>query len=214
VFVGKKGSGKTYVAIQMAGLYKRLRPTPFSILVSPNASGDPTWNELVAQWRGRRKNPFMNKHFTRLTTDVKEYLEGICDQQEDSENKQPYLIILDDLQSDHTINQTSILNPVKRMVDSSRHYQTTLMMIYQGVSKILPTMIVNADVIVSKKLSGVESERFRKMFLEDYTKEEFRRVRRQAFIEDYDNLVVDRSNLLHLRLWRNFSIPIKVKEET
>ena len=210
VFYGRSGSGKTYTAVQILSLIKRTRPKPYVILVSPTAATDVTWKAALKEWRAKRRKNIVDRHLTAYTPDVKEYLMRVIQREE----RKPIVLMMDDMGEDHTINRTWVDNPIREIAIKSRHVKITLLMLYQSVSETLKIIGTNADVIVSKKLGPAQRELFRKMYLEDYSAEEFRRVCDTAWRDKWDSLVVDRTDMQHVRIWRNFTQEIHIRQDT
>jgi len=213
VFYGRSGTGKTYTAVQVLSLFTKLRPKPTVILISPNAASDKTWKEAVSSWATKSRGRLVTKYFQTLSPDVASYITRLITRRKRSNKGKPYLFMVDDLGEDHTINRTWINNPIRELAISSRHLKMSIMMLYQSVAETLRPLATNADVIVAKEMGGVERELLRKMYLEDYSKEEFRNVCDEAWREPYDTLVIDRTATPRVRLWRNFEEPIEFKED-
>ena len=213
VIIGRKGYGKTWTAIQILGLYARLRPRPKVILISPNAASDDTWKTLLKQWKRKMRRPLVDKHFDSYNDDVKSFLFRLIDRRTEDEEPEPLVIMADDLQEEHTINRSWINNPFRPIIISGRHLKMTVLMLYQTVNRVNDALAENAEVIVTKQLGGQERERFRVKFLEDYTKDEFRRVCDFCFREDHDSLVIDRTHITTIFLWRNFTEKVTVKQD-
>lgn len=212
VIYGRSGTGKTYTAVQLLSLYTRIKPKPYVILISPNAATDVTWKTASSEWSKRSRKPLVNKHFTSLTPEVSRYL--IRKMKASVRTKRPVFLMVDDLGQDHTINRTWIDNPMRHISISARHMNWSVCMLYQSVDDTLKPLAVNADVIVSKELGGVQREKLRRMYLEDYTKEEFGEACDTAWRERYDTLIIDRTHAPDVRLWRNFNEEIKVRQDT
>jgi ABC-type dipeptide/oligopeptide/nickel transport system ATPase component len=214
VFYGRSGTGKTYTAIQILSLFRRMKPRPQVILISPNATTDKTWKKASRSWRGKTGSKLVDKHYTGLTPKVKDYLNRIMHRRnKPGERKKPLVLMVDDMGEDHTINRTYIDNPIRELAIRSRHLGITLMMLYQSVSETLKVLSTNADVIVAKELGGVQRELLRKMYLEDVSKEEFRTLANECWREPWDTMVIDRTKPPKIYTWRNFDERIQIEED-
>lgn len=209
MFYGRSGTGKTYTAVQILSLMRRMNPKPYVILVSPNAETDPTWKQATKEWGKTGRKKIVDRHFSAYTPEVKSFIKRVIDRQK----RKPVILMVDDLGEDHTIKMTYIDNPLRKIAISSRHIKITLMMLYQDVSETLRIIATNADVIVAKQMGGVQREKFRKLYLEDFTKEEFEEACAKCWTEKWDSLVVDRTNPQNIRIWRNFEMEIKIRQD-
>jgi hypothetical protein len=213
IILGQRGSGKTWTAIQILGMYARLRPRPKVILISPNAASDDTWTQLLREWKRRMRRPLVDKHFDTYNDDVKAFLFRLIDRRTEGDDPSPTAIMADDLQEDHTVNRSWKNNPLRKIIISGRHLKFTLLSLYQTAGAINSAFAINAEVIVSKALGNSEREKFRMLFLEDYSREEFRRVCDFCFRERFDSLVIDRTNPPCVILWRNFTEKVNIKQD-
>lgn len=155
----------------------------------------------------------IDKHFTALTPEVKGYLNRIIMRKQNGKLKKPYLLMIDDLGEDHTINRTWMDNPIRELAIRSRNLKFSVMMLYQSVSETLKPLATNADVICAKEMGGVQRELMRKMYAEDLTKEEWKTLCDECWREPWDTLIIDRTPIPRVVFWRNFNERIEVRQD-
>lgn len=178
--IGKRGSGKSHLLLQML-LHKRLLKEKFDeiILINPSFKYDKKY-EII--------------EFTEVYEDFTiELIEELNEKfQETPETKR--LIILDDCISSSEFKSNLSYHPLNTLVSNGRHWGCSLIILSQKYNAISSTIRAQYDYIIMFKTANHKELM---SVYDEYgvgTKEEFLDVMKTIFKEPYSFAVIDVAN--------------------
>jgi energy-coupling factor transporter ATP-binding protein EcfA2 len=186
--IGKRGSGKSYLLLQML-LHKRLLRDKFDeiILINPSYEYDDKYHNIE-----------FDEVYTEYTMDL---IEDLNDKFKEDPNIKR-LLILDDCISSNEFKSNNSYNPLNTLVSNGRHWGCSLIVLsqkYNAISKIIRSQydyVIFFSIKNHKELSDIYDE---------YgigNKEEFINTVSDIFSKPYNFICLDVSND---RILKNFN---------
>jgi chromosomal replication initiation ATPase DnaA len=178
--IGKRGSGKSHLLLQML-LHKRLLKEKFDevILINPSYSYDDKYDII---------------DFTEVYEDFNTELIEELNKKFQDNPKEKRLIILDDCISSSEFKSNQSYHPLNTLVSNGRHWGCSLIVLSQKYNAISSTIRAQYDYIITFKTSNHKELN---CIYEEYgidTKDNFIKTMNDIFSKPYCFAVIDIQN--------------------
>ena len=184
--IGKRGSGKSYLAIQLliskTGLKDKFDDI---ILISPTMDYDRKWEFLDISEK---------KKFREFSQELVDVLFTMFEQKSNKNPDERYLIVFDDCVSSHQFNKRTNYSALNKLAFLGRHINVSMVIISQKYKAIPFQVRSQFDYLVLFNTSNHSEYRAieEEIGIGDRTK--WKDIWKECFNEKYDYMLIDVSN--------------------